>query len=85
MALSEFEQLLLKYPDSIEALYGRALALDLLADVAKDNAGVKKAIDAYEMLIKERGPEMADSLFETITMKCIDRLKFIGELVGERG
>lgn len=83
MALSAFEELLLNHPTSLEAAYGRARALDGLADAADhDPALVLRSIDAHEKMVLSRASEMDDKLFESIAMTCLDRMQFLGNLLG---
>lgn len=79
MALSAFEELLLKNPTSMDAAYGRAQALDMLAEDEHQPAIVLRTIDAHEKMILERASEMDDKMFRSVAKTCLDRLKFLGE------
>lgn len=77
--MSAFEKLLLNHPKSFDAAYGRARALDALAqEEDHDVPKVLQAIEAHEELLLDRGGDMDDSLFEKVAGICLDRLKFLG-------
>lgn len=78
MALREFEALLLNDPSSFDAEYGRAQALDALAEEDPAVPNVLHSIKAHEKLLLERASEMEEDLFRSVAKTCLDRLQSIG-------
>lgn len=76
--MSAFEKLLLNNPKSVDAAYGRARALDALAEEDHEVSKVLRSIEAQEDLLIEWKNEMDDGLFEEVARICLERLKFLG-------
>ena len=81
MALREFEALLLNDPSSFDAEYGRAQALDALAEEDPAVPNVLHSIKAHEKLLLERASEMEEDLFRSVAKTCLDRLQSIGKFL----
>lgn len=67
------------FPQTPEALYGRARALDRLSEMQQSNAILKDAIRAYEAVVRLK-MNVSDDLFTAAATRCIDRMRFLGEL-----
>lgn len=78
-ALTQFEQIIQTHPSSPAAQYGIAKALDDLADMNRSNQLLKRAITEYEKYI-ELGSKLNDTEFATAAERCIDRMRFIGNV-----
>ncbi|XP_063929189.1 aspartyl/asparaginyl beta-hydroxylase isoform X2 [Zophobas morio] len=75
-AIKLFDALLQNYSSSPRSLYGKAQALDILADKKRSNDILQKAIAIYlRILTLEKVP---DALFETVADRCINRMRFMG-------
>lgn len=75
-AIKLFDVILQKHPNSSRSLYGKAQALDLLADKKRCNNLLQQAIAMYlQVLHLDNVP---DKLFESTADRCIDRMRFIG-------
>jgi aspartate beta-hydroxylase len=57
-------------------LYGKAQALDVLADQKRSNEILQKAIATYFKLLDLE--DVPDPLFEAAAERCINRLRFMG-------
>uniref|UniRef100_A0A182R0Y8 Aspartyl/asparaginy/proline hydroxylase domain-containing protein n=1 Tax=Anopheles farauti TaxID=69004 RepID=A0A182R0Y8_9DIPT len=77
-ALATFDRIILRKPNSIPALVGRARSLDALAEQRRSNAILTEAIQAYRSVIEQ---ELAvdDATLRTIAERCIDRMRFQGQ------
>uniref|UniRef100_A0A1S4GQG5 Asp_Arg_Hydrox domain-containing protein n=1 Tax=Anopheles gambiae TaxID=7165 RepID=A0A1S4GQG5_ANOGA len=77
-ALAAFDRILLRTPNSIDALIGRARSLDALAEQRRSNAILTEAIAAYRKVI---GHELSvdDGTLKTVAERCIDRMRFQGQ------
>uniref|UniRef100_A0A182THH7 Aspartyl/asparaginy/proline hydroxylase domain-containing protein n=1 Tax=Anopheles melas TaxID=34690 RepID=A0A182THH7_9DIPT len=77
-ALAAFDRILLRTPNSIDALIGRARSLDALAEQRRSNAILTEAIVAYRKVI---GHELSvdDGTLKTVAERCIDRMRFQGQ------
>lgn len=78
-ALTQFEQILRNHPTSAAAQYGLAKALDHLADLNHSNELLKKAINEYQKYIGF-GAKLNDTEFKTAAERCIERMRFIGNV-----
>lgn len=63
------------------ALIGRARALDNLAEKSRNNALLRQAIDAYLYAIDQVNDELTDEEFQMMAERCIDRQRFLGEVI----
>uniref|UniRef100_A0A182PNF1 Aspartyl/asparaginy/proline hydroxylase domain-containing protein n=1 Tax=Anopheles epiroticus TaxID=199890 RepID=A0A182PNF1_9DIPT len=77
-ALETFDRIILRKPNSIKALIGRARCLDALAEQRRSNTILTEAIAAYRKVFDQ---ELAvdDVTFKTIAERCIDRMRFQGQ------
>ncbi|XP_055688759.1 aspartyl/asparaginyl beta-hydroxylase isoform X2 [Lutzomyia longipalpis] len=76
-ALNTFERILKIAPQTPEALYGRAKALDRLSELQQSNAILRDAIEAYEAVLKLK-TNIGDDLFTKVALRCINRIRFLG-------
>ncbi|XP_019869478.1 aspartyl/asparaginyl beta-hydroxylase isoform X2 [Aethina tumida] len=76
-AIKIFDAILEKFPSSPRSLYGKALALDRLADQKKSNEILQKAITLYMDLLNN--PNIPDALFQLTAEQSIKRLRFMGQ------
>ncbi|XP_055704081.1 aspartyl/asparaginyl beta-hydroxylase isoform X2 [Phlebotomus papatasi] len=76
-ALNAFDKILKNFPQTPEALYGRARALDRLSEMQQSNAILKDAIRAYEAVVRLK-MNVSDDLFTAAATRCIDRMRFLG-------
>jgi aspartate beta-hydroxylase len=65
-------------PSSPRAHYGKARALDRLAEKKQSNSLLQEAIDAYEHVLG-LGASVPDQLFLQAAERCINRMRFKGE------
>jgi aspartate beta-hydroxylase len=65
-------------PSSPRALYGRAQALDRLAEKKHSNSLLQEAIDAYERVLA-LGASVPDKLYQQAAERCVNRMRFKGE------
>ncbi|CAG9769531.1 unnamed protein product [Ceutorhynchus assimilis] len=72
-----FEALLEKNPLSPRLLYGRAKALDILAEEKKSNELLKQSLSFYAQALSV--PDVPDQLIIKIAERYIDRARFIGQ------
>lgn len=79
-ALVQFEQIRKAHPTSAAAQYGIAKSLDDLADLNRSNQLLRRAIDEYEKYI-EFGSKLNDSEFKVAAERCIERMRFIGNVL----
>lgn len=79
-ALKSFEFLIEIKPNSSKAWYGKGKALDILSEQQKSNEILKDAIAAYNKAV-EFGSLIDDETFKIYAERCIDRMRFIGELI----
>ncbi|XP_061496703.1 aspartyl/asparaginyl beta-hydroxylase isoform X2 [Anopheles gambiae] len=77
-ALAAFDRILLRTPNSIDALIGRARSLDALAEQRRSNAILTEAIAAYRKVI-EHELSVDDGTLKTVAERCIDRMRFQGQ------
>jgi aspartate beta-hydroxylase len=75
-AIKLFDVLLQNYSSSPRSLYGKAQALDVLADQKRSNEILQKAIATYFKLLDLE--DVPDPLFEAAAERCINRLRFMG-------
>lgn len=78
-ALTLFEQIRKTHPSSAAAQYGVTRSLDLLADLKRSNEMLKRAINEYMKYI-EMGQQLNDTEFKTAAERCIERMRFIGNV-----
>jgi len=71
------EQILERDPAKALALYGRARALDSLAETEKSNARLEQSIFAYRAIL-DLEEKIDDVLFRRAALRCIDRMRFRG-------
>lgn len=71
--------LLQQFPSSPRCLYGKAQALDILAEEQKSNIFLQKSIDLYLKVLDAK--DVPDDLFEAAADRCINRLRFIGKML----
>lgn len=69
--------LLQQFPSSPRCLYGKAQALDLLAEEQQSNEFLQKAIQLYLRVLNAK--DVPDALFEVAADRCINRMRFIGK------
>ncbi|XP_050314823.1 aspartyl/asparaginyl beta-hydroxylase isoform X2 [Anthonomus grandis grandis] len=72
-----FDKLLDKYPLSPRVLYGKARALDIMAEEHQSNDILNKALHFYSKALNV--PNVPDTLFLLIAERYIDRATFIGQ------
>lgn len=80
VAVERFDRLLRRAP--LDALYGRANALDRLAERRKDNALLEQSIEAYSKLIDQHGSELTDEQLLAYGTRCVELMRFKGACVG---
>ncbi|KAK6619573.1 hypothetical protein RUM43_012330 [Polyplax serrata] len=80
LALRTFEEILSKKPTLVRALVGRARVLDHIAEVERSNTYLKQATNAYMKLILQEGHRLDDEMFEKLSERCIQRMRFGGYL-----
>lgn len=76
MALTQFAAILKVNPRSPRATYGRARALDQLAEQRQSNQLLTEAITNYQKLMSFDG--VPPALFKMAADRCINRLRFMG-------
>ncbi|KAL1493466.1 hypothetical protein ABEB36_011513 [Hypothenemus hampei] len=72
-----FEELLDQHPFSPRAIYGKARALDNLAEQKQSNELVKQALSYYLRLLN--APDVPDKLFVCASERFINRARFMGQ------
>lgn len=72
-----FEALLEQYPLSPRSLYGKARALDILAEKKQSNDLLHEALSYYARVLN--APRVPDDLFIISAERYIDRARFMGE------
>ncbi|CAN7988242.1 unnamed protein product [Ixodes hexagonus] len=77
-ALQRFKEILQAYPLSPRATYGKAQALEKLAELKKSNAVLEQAIQAYSEVMKL--PKVPDELYLKAGNRSVDRMRFRGML-----
>lgn len=77
LAIALFDKILQKFPSSPRSLYGKALALDDLADKKRSNEILEKALQLYEKVLK--ADKVPTALFNLVADRCINRLRFLGQ------
>ncbi|GAB0090328.1 aspartyl/asparaginyl beta-hydroxylase [Sergentomyia squamirostris] len=75
-ALNAFEEILKKSPRTLEAVYGRARALDKMAERQQSNSVLREAIEAYKAVIELE--MVTDEFFVAAATRCINRMRFLG-------
>lgn len=78
-ALTHFEHLREKYPQSTAVQYGLAKALDILAELNRSNVLLRRAISEYIKYL-ELGSKLNDTEFKLAAERCIERMRFIGNV-----
>lgn len=78
-ALTQFERIRQSHPTSAAAQYGVAKALDELADLKRSNNVLRRAIDEYEKYIAF-SDKLNDAEFKLAAERCIERMRFIGNV-----
>ncbi|GJQ67496.1 hypothetical protein Trydic_g5136 [Trypoxylus dichotomus] len=76
VALSLFTKFLKNRPDSPRALYGKAQALDSLAEKKRSNEVLQESIQFYLQVLNVNN--VPDALFVNAAERCINRMRFIG-------
>lgn len=71
------EQILERDPTKALALYGRARALETLAEVEKSNSRLEQSIFAYRSIL-DLEDKVDDILYRRAALRCIDRMRFRG-------
>ncbi|XP_029839762.4 aspartyl/asparaginyl beta-hydroxylase, partial [Ixodes scapularis] len=77
-ALQRFKEILQAHPLSPRASYGKAQALEKLAELKKSNAMLEQAIQAYAEVMKL--PQVPDELYLKAGNRSVDRMRFRGML-----
>lgn len=75
-ALEKFKQLLQTHPQSPRANYGKALALEKVAELRKSNSILEQSIQAYLDVMKL--PKVPHELYLRAGNKAVDRMRFRG-------
>ena len=76
-ALAHYESILKKHPHSPRAIYGRAHALDLRAELERSNPVLEQAIDGYLKLLEEK--DVPKALMLQCGRKAAERQSFRGK------
>lgn len=77
-ALEKFKTLLRTHPQSPRATYGKAAALEKVAEIRKSNALLEECIQTYLQVMKL--PGVPDQLYLKAGNKAADRMRFRGFL-----
>lgn len=77
--LTQFERIRDTHPTSSIAQYNYAKALDHLADLNRSNQLLLRAINEYQKYL-EMGQLLSDIEFKTAAERCIERMRFIGNV-----
>ncbi|XP_030762306.1 aspartyl/asparaginyl beta-hydroxylase isoform X3 [Sitophilus oryzae] len=72
-----FEALLQKYPNSPRSLFGKAQALDIMAEQQQRNDLLQQALHYYSRALKVS--DIPDQLFVIAAERYIDRARFLGQ------
>lgn len=80
MALERFEQILKKRSFHPGAMYGKALALDRLAEKYQSNSMLDEAIEAFEKVVKLRS-RINDTLLKVAGERCVELMRFKGQQI----
>lgn len=83
IALTLFEQIRQTHPTSSAAQYGLARSLDHMAELNRSNQFLKRAIHEYKEYL-ELGSKLNDTEFKTAAERCIDRMRFIGNILSSQ-
>ncbi|XP_070395333.1 aspartyl/asparaginyl beta-hydroxylase-like isoform X3 [Dermacentor albipictus] len=75
-ALEKFKRLLQTHPQSPRANYGKALALEKVAELRKSNSILEQSIQAYLEVMKL--PNVPSELYLRAGNKAVDRMRFRG-------
>ncbi|RZC37165.1 aspartyl/asparaginyl beta-hydroxylase, partial [Asbolus verrucosus] len=75
-AIKLFDALLQNYSFSPRSLYGKAQALDMLAEQKRSNDILQKAIAFYLKVLDLK--DVPDILFKAAAERCINRMRFMG-------
>ncbi|XP_050025800.1 aspartyl/asparaginyl beta-hydroxylase-like isoform X1 [Dermacentor andersoni] len=75
-ALEKFKRLLQTHPQSPRANYGKALALEKVAELRKSNSILEQSIQAYLEVMKL--PKVPSELYLRAGNKAVDRMRFRG-------
>lgn len=65
-----------KLPNNAEVKYGRARALDRLAEIKRSNELLQNAISSYYDLLQNS--TISNEIFAYVGMRCIDLIRFSG-------
>ncbi|XP_057665795.1 aspartyl/asparaginyl beta-hydroxylase isoform X2 [Diorhabda carinulata] len=76
-AIVLFDKILQKFPFSPRSLFGKALALDILADKKRSNDILKKSLHIYVQLLQTK--KVPPALYQLAAERCINRMRFIGQ------
>nr|XP_022915655.1 aspartyl/asparaginyl beta-hydroxylase isoform X2 [Onthophagus taurus] len=76
LALTLFIKILEDHPGSPRALYGRARALDQLAEKKRSNEILQESIKYFAKVLNAK--YVPDALFLAAAKRCIERMRFIG-------
>ncbi|CAH0562591.1 unnamed protein product [Brassicogethes aeneus] len=76
-AIKLFDDILQQFPSSPRSLYGKAQALDALADQKRSNELLQKALDLYLEVLNDK--KTTNTLFKVVAERAIKRLRFIGQ------
>lgn len=71
-----FDKILEKFPSSPDGIYGKALALNRLADQKRSNEILYNAIRLYTKVLNM--PDVPDTLYEEAMEKTIKVMRFVG-------
>lgn len=75
-AVKLFDKILEKFPSSPRSIYGKALALNRLADQKRSNEILYSAIRMYTKLLNM--PDVPDDLYQEAVEKSIKVMRFVG-------
>lgn len=79
-ALSAFQELVRKYPQSPRARYGKAQCEDDLAEKRRSNEILRGAIETYQEVASL--PDVPTDLLKLTLKRCSDRQQFLGHMRG---
>lgn len=79
--MKQFETYLKNNPNSLMALYGKARALDKLAEQYKSNPFLEEAIQDYVHFLQSGGSRLNDTIFKEAAERCILRMRFKGTVL----
>ncbi len=77
-AIAKYDEILLAArPNSARAIYGKAKALDSLAENRKSNALLEQAITLYQDVLS-LGDQVPAQMYLEVGLKCVERMQFRG-------